>query len=134
MKVIPSAIVIAVLVASALVASAVVAQQAPVPALPPGASAATDTGEAEVLKVYATEEQGAKFRAYVIKYKGSEVIVSDDLAKSDAKVGDKLGFLAIRVEVSSGAEKVHALKFMPLYSPASPSPPKVVSPQIAPKP
>ena len=129
MKASLSAILIAI-----LVANAVLAQQAPVPALPPGASASTETGEAEVLKVYAMEEQGAKFRAYVIKYKGNEVIVSDDLAKTNMKVGDKLSFVAIRIEVPSGSEKIRALKFMPLYSTILPDPPKVVVPQTAPKP
>ena len=67
----------------------------PVPGLPPGTQA--ERGEAEILKVYSIDDQGAKFRAYAIKYKGSEVIVSDDLARTSYKVGDKLDYMAIRV-------------------------------------
>ena len=62
-------------------------------ALPPG----TERGEAEILKVYSVDDQGAKFRAYEIKYKGHDVIVSDDLARTDYKVGEKLDFLAMRI-------------------------------------
>lgn len=68
---------------------------APVPGLPPGTQ--VERGEAEILKVYAVDDQGTKFRAYGIKYKGKDVIVSDDLAKTDYKVGEKIDYMAMRI-------------------------------------
>jgi len=35
------------------------------------------------------EDQGATFRAYVVKYKGNEVIVGDELSQTNKKVGEK---------------------------------------------
>jgi hypothetical protein len=36
------------------------------------------------------EDEGATFRAYVVKYKGTEVVVGDTLATTSKKVGDKI--------------------------------------------
>lgn len=83
-------------IVSTVLASAVSAQAPPaIPGLPPGTAA--EQGEAQIIKVYSLDDQGAKFRAYGIKYKGADVIVSDDLAKTDMKVGDKINYIAVRV-------------------------------------
>ena len=87
------------------------AQQVPRPAPPPGMKTKSETGEAEILKVYAAEDQGAKFRAYVIKYKDNEVILNDDLAVTDKKVGDKVKFMVHRYEAPAGKAKIHTMQF-----------------------
>ena len=101
------------LLALALVAvltQALAAQQATPPA-PPGMKSQSEKVEAEILKVYALDDQGARFRAYVVKYKGTEVIVSDDLGTTQNKIGDKITFLAFRAQAPLGAEKVNLLQF-----------------------
>jgi hypothetical protein len=82
-------------IVSAAVVSVSWAQAPANPALPPGTAA--EQGEAEILKVYSFEDQGAKFRAYGIKHKGNDVIVSDELARTDKKVGEKIDYVAMRI-------------------------------------
>src|SRR4029078_1637700 len=74
----------------AIMASTSWAQQRTPPAIPPGMK--VEQAEVEILKVYSMEDQGAKFRAYVVKYKGNEVIVSDDMAMTSKQVGEKIKF------------------------------------------
>jgi hypothetical protein len=78
--------------------------------------------QGEILKVYAVDEKGAKFRAYVVKYKGMEVIATDDVLTTDKKVGDKVSFLAIRVELPLGDKKVSTLQFKIKNSPLARKP------------
>jgi hypothetical protein len=92
-------------------AEALQAQQFTQPALPPGVTGKGEAAQAEILKVYSMEDQGATFRAYVVKYKGNEVTVSDDLAATTKKVGDKITMMATRVEVPFGDRKIHILSF-----------------------
>jgi hypothetical protein len=68
------------------------------------------------------EDQGATFRAYAVKYKGSEVVISDTLARSNKQVGDKIKFMVTRVEMPVGAEKVKAMNFQILDIPTIPLP------------
>src|SRR5437773_1514561 len=100
-------IFLALLITAALTQS-LWAQQFPTP---PGAKGAGDKGEAEIIKVYSMEDQGATFRAYVVKYKGNEVIVGDQLAQTNKKVGEKITFLATRVEVPFGGQTIRTLSF-----------------------
>src|SRR5262245_8917205 len=66
--------------------------------------------EGEVTKVYSMEDDGAKFRAYAVKYKGGEVIASDTMAGSEAKVGDKIKFWVFKVETQPfGSDKVKVM-------------------------
>jgi hypothetical protein len=81
------------------------------PAMPPGATGKAEMSEAEILKVYTMQDQGATFRAYVVKYKGNEVVVSDDLATTTKKVGDKVTMMATRVELPLPTGKIHTLNF-----------------------
>jgi hypothetical protein len=94
---------------TAVMASSICAQQRTPPTPPPGMK--TEQVEAEILKVYSMEDQGAKFRAYVVKYKGNEVIVSDDMAMTNKQVGDKIKLMVIRHEASAGTLKINTLKF-----------------------
>jgi hypothetical protein len=96
---------------TAIMTQALWAQQFTPPAAPPGAKGKGDVVEAEILKVYSMEDQGATFRAYVVKYKGNEVTVSDTLAATTKKVGDKITIIAVRVEVPLGDRKIHSLSF-----------------------
>jgi hypothetical protein len=98
-------------VAAALITQTLLAQQFTPPALPPGVKGTGERAESEILKVYAMEDQGSTFRAYVVKYKGNEVVVSDPLATTSKKVGDKITILATRVEAPLGARTVRTLSF-----------------------
>lgn len=65
-----------------------------------------------MLKVYTAKEGEHHFVAYVVKWKDSEVIVSDPLAKSHYKVGDKISFLAQKITVENKeSASVSALAF-----------------------
>jgi hypothetical protein len=96
---------------AALISPVLFAQQFTPPALPPGAKGSGERVESDVLKVYEMQDRGATFRAYVVKYKGNEVVVSDTLARSSKKVGDKIMFVVSRAELPLGTEKLHVLSF-----------------------
>lgn len=98
------------------------AQQFTPPALPPGVTGAGEKAEGEILKVYSMEDQGATFRAYVVKYKGTEVIVGDNLATTSKKVGEKITFVVSRVELPLGARKIHSMSFQILNLPTPKKP------------
>jgi hypothetical protein len=76
-----------------------------------------ETVEAKVLKVYAFDDDGAKFRAYVVKWKDHEVVVSDPLGTTDKKEGDTIKVMAHRLEMMMGDKKVTMLSFMSLEIP-----------------
>jgi hypothetical protein len=61
-----------------------------------GARGNAETVQAKVIKVFAVEDNGAKFRAYQVRWKGFDIVVSDTLANTDAKEGELLTFLASR--------------------------------------
>ena len=70
-----------------------------------------DTEEAPVLKVYFAEEGGHRFVAYLVKWKNSEVVVSDPLARSQFHEGDKITFMAQKVSLPGFPMKVSSLNF-----------------------
>lgn len=67
--------------------------------------------QAIVIKVYAAQDGDARFRAYVIEWKGQEVIASDPLAKTDYKVGDTITVLAMNHPYPKGQEPHRLLAF-----------------------
>jgi hypothetical protein len=95
------------LISSVILASVLYAQ-APkaAPALPPG----SEVGQAEILKVYSMDDGDAKFRAYGIKYKGNDVVVSETLGRTNYKVGESINFLVTRSK--SGAMLFQSYSFM----------------------
>lgn len=87
------------------------AQQFTPPPLPPGAKSGAESVDAEVVKVYSLDDQGATYRAYAIKYKGSEVIATDTMGTSNYKVGDKIKVIVARVEVPLPSGKIKSIAF-----------------------
>ena len=78
----------------------------------PGVTNSYDVVQAPVLKVYSAKDGDHRFVAYVVKWKNSEVVVSDPLAKSDFKIGDKIWFLAQKITVENkGSTPIGALVF-----------------------
>lgn len=65
----------------------------------PGITSSYDVVESPVRKVYETKDGKHRFVAYLVKWKDTEVIVSDPLAQSAYKVGDKISFLAQKTTV-----------------------------------
>jgi hypothetical protein len=59
----------------------------------------SETLQGEILKVYAADDEGLHFRAYVVHWKDREVIVSDMLGTSDKKEGDTITFMVHRMEM-----------------------------------
>jgi len=87
------------------------------PPMPAGVSSSHETVEAHVLKVFSTEEGKHRFVAYLVKWKGTEIIVSDALAHSHFKVGDKIQFLAQKLTMGKAARQINSLSFMLLSAP-----------------
>src|SRR3954469_16447844 len=75
----------------------------------PGVKSTYDTAQAAVVKVYGVMEGPNKFIAYMVKWKGIEVIVSDPLAQSQFKVGDIISFLVQRVQMEKATNPIHSL-------------------------
>jgi outer membrane lipoprotein-sorting protein len=59
-----------------------------------GTSSSYEIVEAPVVKVFSATDGDNKFVAYLVQWKGSDVIVSDPLARSNFKVGDTIKFMA----------------------------------------
>lgn len=66
---------------------------------------------APVVKVFSAEEDGHRFVAYLVEWKGKEVIVSDPLARSHFQKGDRIRFMAQKVALPGAGEKVSSLNF-----------------------
>jgi hypothetical protein len=56
----------------------------------PAPESATGYVEFAVLKVYSAQDENYVFRAYVVEWKGQEVIVRDTLARTNYNVGDTI--------------------------------------------
>ncbi|GEM_PF-3376030 len=67
-------------------------------AMPEDVSGKYEAIEGRVLNVFSAEDEGAKFRAYLVKWKDQEVIVSDPLGTTNKKVGDSINFIASNFE------------------------------------
>lgn len=68
--------------------------------LPAGTQSSFDTEEATVLKVFSAVQGEHRFVAYLVKWQGFEVIVSDPLARSNFKVRDTIRFMAQRIDLA----------------------------------
>ncbi|NBC66715.1 MAG: hypothetical protein GVY07_13795 [Bacteroidetes bacterium] len=80
--------------------------------LPEGMKGGYEMKKGEILKVYSAEEGGATFRAYVVEWNGSEVVVSDPLGSTDKKAGEVISFMANRVEMNQQGRDIKMLQFM----------------------
>jgi hypothetical protein len=72
-----------------------------------GVTNSYDECQATVLKVYSAKDDNHRFIAYAVKWKDSEIIVSDPLARSDYKVGDNIPFLAMKLSVKDEVDALH---------------------------
>ena len=98
-----------------LFAQALHAQETKTPPIPTlsGMKGNYEMVDGDVLKVYSMEDQGARFCAYVVKYKDKEVIVSDVLhAAPEKKEGDKVTFMVQHMEMPKGTEKINIIQFI----------------------
>jgi beta-lactamase regulating signal transducer with metallopeptidase domain len=68
--------------------------------------------ESKVLKVYAAKEGEAISRAYVVAWKGYEVIVEDPLARTHYKEGDPIAVQAMNLAFPQNREPYRLLKFV----------------------
>lgn len=65
-----------------------------------------------VLKVFAAKEGEHRFLAYLVKWNGSEVIVSDVLARSAYKVGDSIPIVVMKTGLDQkDGSKIYTLSF-----------------------
>ncbi len=81
-------------------------------------STAFETVESPVMKVFSAEQDGARFRAYAVEWKGQEVVILDLSGRSERSVGDTVRFM---VQHSAGGEGGSGpqLRFILLDTPTS---------------
>jgi hypothetical protein len=56
-----------------------------------------ETVEAKITKVYFAEDSGSKFLAYVVNWKGQEVVIMGTPMMSEKKVGDAITIMSQRM-------------------------------------
>ena len=81
------------------------------PPPPAGERIAPERLELTVIKVFSAKDGDAIFRAYLVKWKDQEVIVSDSLARSNYKEGDTITVLAMNHPYPQGKEPHRLLAF-----------------------
>ena len=82
------------------------------PGMPPGIAGCFGTEQAQVLKVFSAEDNGARFRAYQVKWKNQDIIVSDMFGTTDFKEGEAITFMSQNIEVPAGEKNLKMLQFM----------------------
>lgn len=84
------------------------------PEAPPGEAVPGQGWEVvplKVRKVYAMEDNGHRFRSYLVEWAGQEVIVSDTLAKTSYKEGDLMRTLVMKHPFPNGKKPTGLLNF-----------------------
>jgi hypothetical protein len=81
----------------------------------PGSS--YERADLQVLKVFSADDDGAVFRSYLVSWKGQEVIVSDNLAKTDFHVGDTATVLVMKNKYPLGKAGPDLLSFAVVPAP-----------------
>jgi hypothetical protein len=89
----------------------------PPAATPQGERVPPERFELKVLKVYEAIDGEAKFRAYVVRWKDQEVVVSDNLVRTDYKEGDTIPVLAMNHPFPQGREPHRLLAFTVIPNP-----------------
>jgi len=75
-----------------------------------GATGSSEVLKAPVLRVYSTKEGDFKFIAYIVKWKGTEVVVNDNLAVTNFHTGDSISFFAQKLELKDTKLLGHPIK------------------------
>jgi hypothetical protein len=76
-----------------------------------GVQSSFEVFDAPVKKVFSTTNGNHRFVAYLVDRDGSEVIVSDTLARSRFTVGDSISVIAHKVTIEKAANDVRSLSF-----------------------
>ena len=78
--------------------------------LPPGMKASMVTVESIVEKVFTADYNGARFRAYQVRWNDNDVIISDPLGTTDYQEGNQITFMANITEMKE--RKIKVLSFI----------------------
>src|SRR5665647_2218920 len=78
-----------------------------------------ETATLKVLKVYSAKDGDAIFQSYVVSWKDQEVVVSDQLAKTDYHVGDTITVLVMKSAFPNGEEKHGPVSYTHLTLPTN---------------
>lgn len=73
---------------------------------------------AKVVRVISAQDGTAIFRAYIVKWKGQEVVASDSLARTNYKEGETIAVLVMNHPFPQGKEPHRLLSFSVLPPPA----------------
>ena len=100
------------------IGAAEAAPSTPPPAPPPvGERIPPERLDLKVLKVFEARDGEAIFRAYVVSWKGQEVVVNDSLARTNHKEGDVISVLAMNHPFPLGAQPHRLLAFTVIAPP-----------------
>jgi hypothetical protein len=88
--------------------------QAPAPTPPAGSH---ERANLKVLKVFAAKDGEAIFRAYLVEWKGQEVVAEDRLVRTNHQVGDTVSVLVMRAPFPQGKERYDLLHFSVMAPP-----------------
>src|SRR5438105_11502811 len=80
-----------------------------------GRSVAFETCTATIDDAVKANHDGDRFVAYIVKWKGQRIVVTDIESQSDLAVGDKLSFIVLRMPLSSDATTTQS-KYLMFYS------------------
>ena len=79
---------------------------------PPPMPLGPETVEAKIIKVYSAEDNGVKFHAYVVNWKGQEIVLSDQMGMVNKKEGDTITFMVQRMGMPGPGGQTGVLQFM----------------------
>lgn len=65
----------------------------------------------KIISVYEAKEGDAVFKAYLVSWKGHQVVVSDSLGKTNYKDGDVISFIAMTLQNPMAGAKPDILAF-----------------------
>ena len=74
-------------------------------ALVPTGSASTNE-TATIEKVYSANEEGFSYVCYQVTWHGQQVIVSDPIHSTNFKVGDKISFMVMKLDLSKTGQSI----------------------------
>jgi len=122
----PTSIFLLAIAAFALLTARAFSASDPQPASA-AAPGSYETAELKVLKVFSAKDGESIFLAYLVEWKGQEVIVDDTLAKTNYRAGDMITVLVMKQPYPQGKAAYGLLHF-------TVTPQKVKGPNNSPEP
>jgi hypothetical protein len=106
----------------ALLACSSFAADSPATSAPPtGVKSRSEEVQGKVLRVFAVDESGYRYRAYMVKWKDYDVVVHDYAATSDYKEGQTIRFAVVHIDIPGRPQIGFTLLGASDHSPSKPA-------------